>query len=170
MFNLNLPSSNSLPVPNRRGPLIFVHLSHFLPHHLLSLFRTCACMAGVTLPSCSIHLASLTPTTHTPLPAYIVPALSIPPPGLVAVSCSYHNLLGSAFAISDFLYFSPFHLYHLGFRWLCPSVFPPFIVLNLSSYTHVSPRLKSRFSFTRSGKTPDYITCPSRPRPRLDFV
>ena len=99
-------------------------------HSPLPLFPTTWYLYSVPAlarPACHVppaqSISHLTPTTHRPLPAYS-PALSTPSPSLVTVLCSYHNLLGSAFAISDFLYFFSFPLYYLGFRWLCPSVSP----------------------------------------------
>ena len=80
---------------------------------------------------------SLHPTLHTPphsTPRWVSSLL-------------YHNLLGSAIAISDFLYFFPFPLYHSKLPSLRRL---PLIVLNLSLPSmHVSPLLKSLLSFTK---------------------
>lgn len=83
--------------------------------------------------------------THGIAPHYTSPALFDPRVG--SHHYFYLNLLGSAIAISDFLYFFSFPSYHSRLSSLGRL---SLITLNLSSSIHVSPRLKSLFFFYKS--------------------
>lgn len=112
---------------------------------------------------CSLH-----PTPPTPgVAPHYTPRLIRSPPRWVS-SLFYHNLLGSAIATSDFLYFFLFQLYHSRLSSLRH---PSLIALNLSLPSmHVSPRLKSLFFYKSLPKYLIRLPCPSRCRSCLGSI
>jgi len=145
---------------SRPGGLPFIHLSHF--SLLLGIFIPYLHLHDRRGTSLLLNLHHIPPPLRTHHSQYTVPHCPPPHPVLspsyvfITISWDLHSLfrISSTFSPSLCIIWA-----FVGFVPLSPLVHHPQPVI---VYARLSPRLNSHFSFTKSGKTFDYVACPSR--------